>query len=500
MTFKNPVRRNSYPHPFAIFGTEIYNRGLKVLYINAKSAHTPESIVQLLASETADCGKICMINFALTLPERRKIAHLIKLDPNLKNILVIDQVMALYLTRFNDTDRGKKMLQVALPFARVQPYTSKLAVAPEMFIGRSEELDKIRDMTGPVFVYGGRQLGKSSLLRQVRNIEHNPAQSSYAFLIDLKSKTSGQALERIVQELVTAKLIGEVSTWEDFEMEMRKLLSGQLRGVPEPKKLILLLDESDAFLSDPNIETAINILRQLLGDFQGKFKFVLAGLHKVIRFEKNSSFTNLNHISVLPFRASDAMELFIKPMSYLGFRVEDESLISAILSQTNYYPGLIQHYCQMLVEAVKDLYTARHFDATKNPPYPLNEDYLKNMLGNSDFQREIRQRFQDTLAVDDDNYYEILALAVAWIYYDNDDRPVSASLTEIRETCEMCGINKITDLSDAELLSLLDEMVELNLLRSVDGKFEFNRYPFRHMLGTASEVEEKLLAHGADKS
>ena len=57
-----------------------------------------------------------------------------------------------------------------------------------------------------------------------------------------------------------------------------------------------------------------------------------------------------------------------------------------------------------------------------------------------------------------------------------------------------------SDLSDAELLSLLDEMVELNLLRSVDGKFEFNRYSFRHMLGTASEVEEKLIAHGASKN
>lgn len=490
VSFNSPTQaRTSYPHPFSVFGTEIYSKGLEVIYLGAN--RSSENIVKVLGDmAVGDRGKICLVDSALSLPDRRKLAKALKLDVNLKNIVVIDQVMALYLTRFDDANRGKRMLQAALPFARVQPYTSRGVLAPEMFIGRSEELDKIRDMTGPVFVYGGRQLGKSALLRQVKNLEHNPAQLSYAFFIDLKDLGSARALQRIVLELQMAKLIGEVETWNDFSLEMHKLLSGQLRGVEEPKKLILLLDESDAFLSDDDTENAINVFRQLLVEFSGKFKFVLAGLHKVIRFEKNSSFGNLNHISVLPFRTPDAMELFIKPMSYLGFHVEDESLISAILSHTNYYPGLIQYYCQMLVESVRNNYQNRNFDATKNPPYTLDNNYLKNMLGNSDFQKEIKQRFQDTLAVVDDNYYEILALAVAWICYEHDDRPVSVDLTQIRDVC--FGIDKISRLTDENLLSLLDEMVALNLFRRVDDKFEFNRYSFRHMLGTAIEVGEKL--------
>lgn len=490
VSFSSPIHaRTSYPHPFTVFGTEIFSKGLEIIYLGAN--RSPDNIAKVLSDMTmADRGKICLIDSALPLPDRRKLAKAFKLDVNLKNILVIDQVMALYLTQFDDANRGKRMLQAALPFARVQPYTSRGVLAPEMFIGRSEELDKIRDMTGPVFVYGGRQLGKSALLRQVKNLEHNPALLSYAFFIDLKDLDSKSALKRIVLELQGAKLIGQVESWEDFSIEMHKLLSGQLRGVEEPKKLILLLDESDAFLSDDDTENAINVFRQLLVEFSGKFKFVLAGLHKVIRFEKNSSFGNLNHISVLPFRTPDAMELFIKPMSYLGFHVEDESLISAILSHTNYYPGLIQYYCQMLVESVKTNYQNRNFDATKNPPYTLDNNYLKNMLGNGDFQKEIKQRFQDTLAVVDDNYYEILALAVAWICYEHDDRPVSVDLTQIRDVC--FGIEKITRLTDENLLGMLDEMVSLNLFRRVGDKFEFNRYSFRHMLGTAVEVGEKL--------
>ena len=492
--FDEPIKaRESYPHPFAVFGTEIYTKGLEIIYLGASRKF--ENVTQVLSEMTADRGTICFMDHAMTLPERRNLAKVMKLNPNLKNIIVIDKVMALYLARFDDANRGKKMLQTALPFARVQPYTTAGFVAPEMFIGRSEELDQIRDMSGPVFVYGGRQLGKSALLRQVKSIEHNPAQLNYAFFIDLKNSDSERTLKKIVYELQNAKLIGEIQTWEEFSDEMHKLLDGRLRGVYKPKKLLLLMDESDTFLSEKDSEQAIDILRELLVAFSGQFKFVLAGLHKVIRFEQNSSFGNLNHISVLPFRPSDAMELLVKPMSYLGFRVVDDSLISAIFSRTNYYPGSIQYYCKMLVDAVGNNYTKQKFDVAKNPPYALDDDYLKNMLGNREFQEEINQKFQITLHLDDDNYYEILALAVAMIYYEH-NRPVGVDLTEIKNICLMCGVDKITKLSDAELMSLLDEMVALNLLRRADGKFEFNRYAFWHMMGTESEVNEKLDSYG----
>ena len=494
VNFTEPVKaRESYPHPFAAFGTEIYSKGLEVIFLGANRKY--ENVAQVLSEMTVDRSVVCLMDSAMTLPERRSLAKIMKLTPNYKNVIVIDKVMALYLAKFDAANRGKRMLQTALPFARVQPYTSGGFVAPEMFIGRSEELDQIRDMSGPVFVYGGRQLGKSALLRQVKSIEHNPAQLAYAFFIDLKNLDSQGALKKVVYELQNAKLLGEVQTWQEFSFEMHKLLDGKLRGVYKPKKLLLLMDESDAFLSDKESEKAIDILRELLVAFNGQFKFILAGLHKVIRFEQNSGFGNLRHISVLPFSPSDAMELLVKPMSYLGFRIADDSLISAIFSRTNYYPGSIQYYCKMLVDAVGNNYTKQKFDVAKNPPYTLDDDYLKNMLGNREFQEEINQKFQITLHLDDDNYYEIIALAVAMVYYEH-NRPVGVSVAEIRDTCLMCGVEKITNLSDAELVSLLDEMVALNLLRRSDGKFEFNRYAFWHMMGTETEVQDKLDSYG----
>ncbi len=495
VTFSEPVKvRDSYAHPFSVFGTEVFTKGLEIIYLGTNRKY--ENVTQVLSEMTVERGTICLMDHSLTLPERRSLAKVMKTTPNLKNILVIDKVMALYLARFDDANRGKRMLQTALPFARVQPYTTGSVVAPEMFIGRSEELDQIRDMAGPVFVYGGRQLGKSALLRQVRSIEHDPRRLNYAFFIDLKNLNSEQTLKKIVYELRTAKLISqEIETWSDFSMEIHKLLNGQLSGINAPQKLLLLLDESDTFLSEKDSEKAIDILRELRDSFSGKFKFVLAGLHKVIRFEQNSGFGNLNHISVLPFRPIDAMELLGKPMSYLGFRIADDGLISAIFSRTNYYPGSIQYYCKMLVDAVGSNYTKQNFDVVKNPPYTLDDEYLKNVLGNREFQEEIDQKFQITLHLDDDNFYEILALAVAMIYYEH-NRPVSVEVTDIRNVCLMCGVEKITRLSDIELMSLLDEMVALNILRRTDGKFEFNRYAFWHMMGTETEVNDKLDSYG----
>ena len=494
----------AYPHPFAVFGTDIAVKGLNVTYLAGN--RSADNIIETLTNYAAkhDCGTLCLVDFALSLAERRRLAQAFKLRPDLKDIVVIDRVLAIYLTHFEDSVRGVKLLKTALPFARVQPYTTGGVVAPEMFIGRSKELAKIRDMSGPVFVYGGRQLGKSALLRQVRNIENDPENGGFAFFIELKGLDADKSLDKIVRELKEGGLIREneaVDNWDDFSAIIRNLLSGKAKEYKiidrTPEKLILLLDESDEFLASAadSDNRAIDVLRELRETFSGRFKFVLAGLHKVIRFEKNSSFGNLDHISVLPFTPTDALELLIKPMSFMGFTIEDESLMSAIFSRSNYYPGLIQYYCKMIVDAAGDNYANRNFDVTKNPPYKLNDEYLKNMLGKRDFQDEINKKFQITLKLDDDNFYEIIALVIAMAYYEQ-NRPVYVSIDKIKETCYIYDIDKIADMSSTELESLLSEMVELNLLRKVEDSYGFNRYAFWHMMGTELEVDTRLSSYG----
>ncbi|MBR1728266.1 MAG: hypothetical protein IJ728_01910 [Selenomonadaceae bacterium] len=149
----------------------------------------------------------------------------------------------------------------------------------------------------------------------------------------------------------------------------------------------------------------------------------------------------------------------------------------------------------MIVDAAGDNYSQRNFDVTKNPPYKLDDEYLKNMLGKRDFQDEINKKFQITLKLDDDNYYEIIALVIAMAYYEN-NRPVHIGIKNIKDTCYIYGVDKIAEMSSVELENLLGEMVELNLLRKVEDNYEFNRYAFWHMMGTETEVEERLESYG----
>ena len=90
----------AYPHPFAVYGTDIAQKGLSVIYL--ASNRTADNIIETLANYgiKQDCGVICLVDFALSLAERRKLAQAFKLRPDLKDIIVIDRVMAIFLTRF----------------------------------------------------------------------------------------------------------------------------------------------------------------------------------------------------------------------------------------------------------------------------------------------------------------------------------------------------------------------------------------------------------------
>lgn len=96
------------------------------------------------------------------------------------------------------------------------------------------------------------------------------------------------------------------------------------------------------------------------------------------------------------------------------------------------------------------------------------------------FLQEIEDKFMITLRVDqdDDNYYYLITLGVAYLYAA-EDKPVT--LEKIKD---ILGSTRIANLSDDKLSALLDELEELNVLRKVDkDEYIFNRYSFYSMLG-----------------
>lgn len=491
-----------FHHPFAVFGSGAYYNGLDVVLFRGN--HTPQSIVNEISqlSLTKEKGTLFFLDSALTLSERRELAKLMKTNLDMQNVLVLDRVLALYLTHFEKNDRNDKMLALALPFAYVQPFISEARIPPEMFIGRASELASIQDMAGPVFVYGGRQLGKSALLRQTRYLVHHPEQGNYAIYLDIKTKDCDAVLRDTCDELKRAGILNKhVRTWDELGREMKDLLT---QGKKKIDKLMILYDESDHFLVDAakNQNRPIEVLKDLRDYVPGHFKFIFAGLHNVIRFDRkqlgdNTVFAQLDHLVVKPFGYLEANELLLKPLSYLGFEVCNQDIISTILAQTNYFPGLIQYYGKNLVESVRSQYKSQLFNDCNTPPYPLDESYLKDLLKDEKFRHKIDDMFMITLELDKDNYYAIIALVVAYQYQYEQQRVVPVTIDTIRDVCSTYEVHKVADMRDEQVQALIDEMVDLNILhREEGGGYVFNRYNFYMMMGDWDDIERKLREYG----
>ncbi len=497
---KNPPR---FHHPFAVFGSGAYYNGLNVVLF--RGSHTPQSIVNEVSrlSVAKEKGPLFFLDSALTLSDRRELARLMKTNLDMQNVLVLDRVLALYLTHFEKNDRNDKLLALALPFAYVQPFISEARIPPEMFIGRSAELAAIQDMAGPVFVYGGRQLGKSALLRQTRYLTHHPEQGNYAIYLDIKNKDGDAVLGDTCDELRRAGILNKhVRTWDELGRSLKDLWS---QGKKNIDKLVILYDESDHFLVDAAAQQnrPIEVLKDIRDYVPGHFKFIFAGLHNVIRFDRrqlgdNTVFAQLDHLVVKPFGYLEANELLLKPLSYLGFEIRNQDIISTILAQTNYFPGLIQYYGKNLVESIRSQYKNQLFTDCNTPPYPLDESYLKDLLKDEKFRQKIDDLFMITLELDADNYYAIIALVVAYQYQYEQQRVVPVTLDTIRDVCAAYEVHKIADMRDEQLQALIDEMTDLNILHQEEGGkgYVFNRYNFYMMMGDWDDIERKLREYG----
>ena len=76
--------------------------------------------------------------------------------------------MLVYLAaNYNETAVNKMLMAVTMPYTFYQPYVWKSSndMPAELFMGRKWELDEIESPNGANIVYGGRQLGKSALLK-----------------------------------------------------------------------------------------------------------------------------------------------------------------------------------------------------------------------------------------------------------------------------------------------------------------------------------------------
>ena len=255
------------------------------------------------------------------------------------------------------------------------------------------------------------------------------------------------------------------------------------------RRIILLLDETDKLLDlDSDFDfKLVRGLRSLMAKSERKFKVVLAGLQSVQRYHhwKNHPFAQLgSEIVINPLEPKAAEDLIIRPFRALGFEFQNAELVSRIGGISNYHPGLIQIFCHRLLE---NLY--KNNIRWKKPNRYITEDDVLTIESDPSFSKEVRDRFNWTLDLDD--RYKVVTYALVLSPKPTDAR----NANEFRELGKSKWPKVFSQMDDQAMRALLNEMVGLGVLLKDEGferKYRLRSPNLLGLLGTKDEIKNEL--------
>ena len=463
-----------------------------------------DRILQAVPDAITQC--VLVFHFGrLSSDERERLR--ISMIRNRRRVLTVDENLMLHLSSMKEATL-RTFFDCTLPFSSVQPYfTAAGLVPPESFYGREDEREKLEDPRGSCFVYGGRQLGKTALLRSVEASFHKPEAGQVAKWIDLKAHDIGVAhgAEALWKTLWSTFVdLGVIAPGERSQARAdwyaESVLDAVYRWVSEgSRRVLLLLDEADGFLvSDVKSEFRESTrLKGLMDRTDRGFKVVFSGLHNVVR-----TTTRANHplahfgepVCVGPLRSNGELEevraMIREPLAAAGGEFDAENLSVHIQAWTNYYPSLIQLCGASLVDYLRD--------APERPfPYLVTMEDIRAVFSRNKLRDTIRERFDLTLQLDP--RYEVIAYAMAFEFQGKDGERLSNGIPS--RTIQQYAKDWWEDgfeISDREFDTLLEEMEGLGVLRKrrADGsgrpRFTFRNPNILLLLGDSRKIEATL--------
>jgi hypothetical protein len=215
-------------------------------------------------------------------------------------------------------------------------------------------------------------------------------------------------------------------------------------------------------------------LKGLMDRTDRRFKVVFAGLHNVQRTTRQSNHPLAHYqepICIGPLLDNgewrEARSLIERPLASLGYRFESPDLVTRILSQTNYYPSLIQLYCKELLQHVSN-HKVEFFDPRATPPFIITAKHVEGAYQSQELRNTIRQKLSLTLQLDP--RYEVIAYALAFHFLSTDPDAVVSGVpvSWIRNQALDWWADGFKDAnSDDSIRVLADEMVGLGVFRQV---------------------------------
>ncbi|GGK65707.1 hypothetical protein Ppa06_21910 [Planomonospora parontospora subsp. parontospora] len=472
------------------FGSRMSPSGDRLRLLLVWRSPGPQQVVEWLKDQPADQTVLVLYFGVLTVEQRRQLAAVSRRRPTPVAAFLDDAAIS-YLACLPGADWSTTVSLLA-PFTATNPYAPTGDVPEEMFYGRLDQLQEVVRRAGSSFVYGGRQLGKSALLRKaernIRKTDRNRVVISEVIQNIGKIESVAALWRTLADRLTQAEVLPHLPMPSTDPEEICRGVKEWIGSDPA-RQLLILLDEADEFLNadarDASFGNVIT-LRNLMNETDRRVKVVFAGLHQTARFESlsNQPLAHLGTpIAVGPLDPQDAYSLLTKPLEALGFRFSPR-LGARVIAEANNAPALIQLFADALLTRLRRI-SAAHTAL----PYEITREDVDAVWRDNKLARGFRDRFEWTLNLD--KRYKVIAYTVAFHALDEgNDGELTAS--QLRTECLEWWPHGFRDSTSDGFRGLLEECVNLGVLAADGERYRLRTPHILNLLGGADEVEAVL--------
>jgi AAA+ ATPase superfamily predicted ATPase len=303
-----------------------------------------ERIKRELTENEMDVGVLIVLVLGNGEPIREIVSH------QNSGFIILDEKDCINILLSTNSKRSFCSAVVSrVPVSVFQPYQSSGKVRHRMFYGRQNEISRIKNNISSNFmVYGGRRIGKSSLLSQI-NLSFSRKLDCKVISLTAQASTSVEVCRNILKNLSIPTHSFHNSTIA-FERMMREYLEST------QKKNLILIDEIDdlIFESSARDQSIFEIFNNLNNDYLEQCRFIVAGYRELAIqcMNSESRFYNFGEKIRLGNLSPDAArQLIVEPLcEELGFRFEEDTLVDTIIMTTGRHPNYIQVFCKELSE------------------------------------------------------------------------------------------------------------------------------------------------------
>lgn len=486
--------------PFSDFGVnQDHEANILVLHKDLDVA----ALERVLETDLSGKTRLFLICASPLSPQQRNaFAEFCK--TNLKTIFLVDLSMLFFLGTDPESSRGTSDIRAYLLLAAPMTYYNSYVgdrmnpPDPELRYGRQAEINQVIDMSqGAAVVFGGRQLGKSTILAEARDKFNSPENKKFAFW-----HQGDAAFGEVIREVASADRSRRLwhKVYKDFVNtgflqyennlttdEMRTRIRECLENNRD-LRVMIIFDEVDPLLEADHADEFVifRAIRELVSApaSQGRFKLVVSGLQNVKRFEDSPNYP-LNQLgrslNISIMSVSDAQKLIREPLAAFGYTFESPLVVSRIMSLTNRHPGLMQIFCQELVRTMAVNHKGSIGDQVITPADVIVAFEKEGV------QSLIRQRFELTLYVDFRYAIIIFSLALE----GRGTQPFSAS--QVREAAAYF-LPELTNKTDRQIDAILDELVGLGVLKKLAGaSYALRNSNIVRLLGSPADLLDKII-------